>query len=450
MTIDLLHISVTQVPTQDWVRATQQQFAPIVIPPHLAIVPTWHDLPEGIAHTIRLDPGLAFGTGSHPTTQLCLEWLCANQAHLANFDVMDYGCGSGILAIAAARLGAKSVDATDIDPNAVQSTADNAAYNDVELDTGLPEVFMGQHYEVVLANILANPLQVLAPMLCEKVNTHGFLVLSGILVEQVELLTACYAPWIPLTVWQEKDGWPRVHNLVADTLPEPLTPPPSSDRGIGNSIGLAAGGAALATGGTMLANHFLNDASDPIDNKTERVVDNTLGFLREDATDLQSTPNTQIAQAQADEIWSSSASSLAATDTIVGDKVDDVAQWVDHKVVDPVVDTTKDAANWVDDKVIDPVVDTTKDAAQWVENKVDQVVTPDHDPMLDMNWSSSPAAASPSSSVGVSATTLATGAALAAGGVAVADALTPDAPTTEKAKPKIEIKEFNNTDNAAK
>ena len=191
------------VQDQDWVRLTQSQFAPVEITPSFWIVPTWHEPPAQAQQVIRLDPGLAFGTGTHPTTRMCLRWL-ATHAHLGR--VLDYGCGSGILAIAAVKFGAGPVDAVDIDPAAVESTRLNAQSNQVVLQEGLPDAALGQ-YQTVVANILASPLKVLAPLLCGHVATGGRLVLAGILERQVSELKAAYQPYCRLQVSDTVDGW---------------------------------------------------------------------------------------------------------------------------------------------------------------------------------------------------------------------------------------------------
>ncbi len=198
-------LGVTQVPEQDWVRLTQSQFAPVEITPDFWIVPTWHEPPAQARHTIRLDPGLAFGTGTHPTTRMCLRWI-ASQAPGGLGRVLDYGCGSGILAIGAAKFGASDIDAVDIDDAAVTSTQINAQANAVVLHAGQPEQAQGQ-YQTVLANILATPLKVLAPLLCARVQTGGGLVLAGILERQAEELQLAYAPWCELSVSDSQDGW---------------------------------------------------------------------------------------------------------------------------------------------------------------------------------------------------------------------------------------------------
>jgi len=203
-----------EVPDQDWVRLTQAQFGPIQVGQRIWIVPSWHaadpDLPgadEGHDSTIRieLDPGLAFGTGSHPTTHLCLEWLAACLS--PGSSVLDYGCGSGILAIAAAKLGATRVEAVDIDEQAVQSTRDNAEKNRVTIHACMPDDFAAGRFDIVVANILSNPLKVLAPMLANRVAPGGSLVLSGVLERQAAEVAAAYASWLELEVWQIRDGW---------------------------------------------------------------------------------------------------------------------------------------------------------------------------------------------------------------------------------------------------
>jgi ribosomal protein L11 methyltransferase len=239
-------VAIQAVAEQDWVRLTQSQFAPVEITPEFWIVPTWHQPPAQATQVIRLDPGLAFGTGTHPTTRMCLRWIagaptlgtsssvrpelvegCPPEG--ANFPrggpsenfsdalptsldreplgrVLDYGCGSGILAIGAAKFGASGIDAVDIDEAAVQSTLANAEANHVALNAGLPDKVDGL-YQTVLANILATPLKVLAPLLCSRVMPGGSLVLAGILERQADELKAAYAPYCQLKVSDQEDGW---------------------------------------------------------------------------------------------------------------------------------------------------------------------------------------------------------------------------------------------------
>ena len=227
-------VAVQAVPDQDWVRLTQSQFTPVEITPTFWIVPTWHEPPAQATTVIRLDPGLAFGTGTHPTTRMCLRWISGRgEARNVRSDgpplastappggsepnevgsvgacfgrVLDYGCGSGILAIGAAKFGAVAIDAVDIDEAAVQSTNANAEANHVKLNAGLPDKAAGA-YQTVLANILATPLKVLAPLLCAHVAPGGDLVLAGILERQADELKAAYAPYSALDVYDSEDGW---------------------------------------------------------------------------------------------------------------------------------------------------------------------------------------------------------------------------------------------------
>ena len=196
------------VPDQDWVRLTQSQFAPVEVAPLFWVVPSWHEPPAGAQRVIRLDPGLAFGTGTHPTTQMCLRWIAAQaSARAAGWTrVLDYGCGSGILAIGAALHGARGIVAVDIDPAAVQATQANADANGVALQAGLPDRAQG-HHALVLVNILATPLKLLAPLLCSHVAPGGHLVLAGILERQADDLKAAYAPWLALQMSDAQEGW---------------------------------------------------------------------------------------------------------------------------------------------------------------------------------------------------------------------------------------------------
>ena len=197
-------LGLQAVADQDWVRLTQSQFAPVDITPEFWIVPTWHEPPAAAKRFIRLDPGLAFGTGTHPTTRMCLRWIARHD--LSGQRVLDYGCGSGILAIGAAMHGAAHVEGVDIDEAAVTATRLNAEANHVHLQAGLPQLAHG-HYHTVLANILATPLKVLAPLLCSHVQPGGSLVLAGILERQADELKQAYAPHVRLEVSDAEDGW---------------------------------------------------------------------------------------------------------------------------------------------------------------------------------------------------------------------------------------------------
>ena len=197
-------LGIEEVPEQDWVRLTQSQFSPVEITPEFWIVPTWHEPPAQARQVIRLDPGLAFGTGTHPTTRMCLRWIARQP--MQGLRVLDYGCGSGILAIGAAKHAAAAVDAVDIDEAAVRATLDNAGANGVAVKAGLPDLASGS-YDVVLANILATPLKVLAPLLCGHVQPGGHLVLAGILERQAAELVEAYAAWARLQVSDREDGW---------------------------------------------------------------------------------------------------------------------------------------------------------------------------------------------------------------------------------------------------
>lgn len=204
---DLHLVSIEAVQEQDWVRLTQSQFEPVAVTADFWIVPTWHQTPAGAGRMIRLDPGLAFGTGSHPTTRMCLRWIARHAPASPGWQrVLDYGCGSGILAIAASLYGAGQVVAVDIDPAAVTATRDNAAVNGVALQAGLPSLAEGVH-DVVLANILASPLKLLAPLLCGHVAPGGWLVLAGLLDRQAEDIATVYAPYLTLNVLDSEDGW---------------------------------------------------------------------------------------------------------------------------------------------------------------------------------------------------------------------------------------------------
>jgi len=235
--------TVREVEEQDWVRVTQSQFEPIHIGEHIWVVPSWHDAPEPDAVVLELDPGLAFGTGSHPTTRLCMEWL---EQHVQPGErTLDYGCGSGILAIVAKKLGAgetvgvdidpNAVEASrynsgilaivakklgagetvgvDIDPNAVEASRYNAERNHVDAAFALPDDAPEGTFDLVVANILSNPLKLMAAMLCARVRPGGRLILSGVLERQAEEVAAAYASAIPLTVWRARDGWVCLHGV---------------------------------------------------------------------------------------------------------------------------------------------------------------------------------------------------------------------------------------------
>ncbi|TMH23221.1 MAG: 50S ribosomal protein L11 methyltransferase [Betaproteobacteria bacterium] len=196
---------VRGVPDEDWVAKSREQFGPIRVSEHLWIVPTWRAPPEPDAVNLVLDPGLAFGTGAHPSTLLCLQWLERNIG--GGETVLDYGCGSGILTIAALKLGARRAVGVDIDPDAVRTARANARRNDVAgefLEGCAPLTFTA---DVVIANILANPLKVLAPMLASRCRHGGQIALSGILSDQASEVESCYSPWIVFAPPAEAEGW---------------------------------------------------------------------------------------------------------------------------------------------------------------------------------------------------------------------------------------------------
>jgi len=197
--------TTSQLDEQNWVRITQAQFEPIRVSSRLWIVPSWHAQPDPAAINITLDPGMAFGTGSHPTTRLCLEWLDAQIT--GGETVIDYGCGSGILALAAARLGAARVTGTDIDPHALDAARYNAQRNDARLELLHSRNNIDHPADIVVANILANPLTVLAPLLCGLTRSGGRIALSGILAGQTDMVCAAYRPAFELEVAGEREGW---------------------------------------------------------------------------------------------------------------------------------------------------------------------------------------------------------------------------------------------------
>ena len=197
--------SIERVEDADWVRLTQSQFHPIQITPRLWVVPSWHTPPDPAAINIALDPGVAFGTGAHPTTRLCLRWL--DETVTPDADVLDYGCGSGILAIAAMKLGAARACGIDIDPQAVQAAQHNAQQNGVEITLATAEQDVPGPAQIVVANILANPLTVLAPLLARLTRPGGQIALSGILVEQADTVLEAYAPQFTMTRAATDEGW---------------------------------------------------------------------------------------------------------------------------------------------------------------------------------------------------------------------------------------------------
>ena len=201
-----------EVPDNDWVRLTQAQFGPIEVGDKILIVPSWHADDELTQQAqaegkvcIQLDPGLAFGTGSHATTHLCLEWLAE---HLQpGQSVLDYGCGSGILGIAAQKLGSTKTDGVDVDEQAVSSTRANAENNQVYVNATLPDGLADGQYDVVVANILSNPLKMLAPMLSARVKPGGYLVLAGIFEWQTAEMQDAYRDYLQLQPWRDREGW---------------------------------------------------------------------------------------------------------------------------------------------------------------------------------------------------------------------------------------------------
>ncbi|PRE75097.1 50S ribosomal protein L11 methyltransferase [Burkholderia multivorans] len=196
---------VREVEEQDWVRLTQSQFEPIPIGERIWVVPSWHDAPDPDALVLELDPGLAFGTGSHPTTRLCMEWL--EQSVQPGQSVLDYGCGSGILAILAKKCGANPVVGIDIDPQAVESARQNSERNRAEVTYGLPDACPAGEFDIVVANILSNPLKLMASMLASKVKPGGRIALSGVLARQADEVAAVYARYVDISVWREHEGW---------------------------------------------------------------------------------------------------------------------------------------------------------------------------------------------------------------------------------------------------
>ena len=192
---------------EDWVQKNRDKFQPIKISDRVWIVPTWHRAPQQNAINISLDPGAAFGTGSHPTTRLCLKWLEANLQPTVQPTVLDYGTGSGILAIAAMKLGAGKAYGVDIDNLAVEAARYNAAQNNVSVQFADVETPLNVVVDILVANILANPLRVLAPLLAAHTKPGGALVLAGILDPQADEIIGIYREWFDLAVWKSEEGW---------------------------------------------------------------------------------------------------------------------------------------------------------------------------------------------------------------------------------------------------
>ncbi|QNA90419.1 50S ribosomal protein L11 methyltransferase [Massilia sp. Dwa41.01b] len=224
--------STRAVADADWVRLTQSQFEPIHIGTNIWVVPSWHEAPDPDGLILELDPGLAFGTGSHPTTRLCMEWLEAHPK--PGKSVLDYGCGSGILAMVAKKMGAGDVAGVDIDPQAIESARLNAERNGCEITFYVPDelavssnaLHASGKFDIVVANILSSPLKLMAPMLSGRVAPGGSLVLSGVLARQAEEVAAAYAPFIKLGVWAEQDGWVALHGTLGqDTVPAARSTP---------------------------------------------------------------------------------------------------------------------------------------------------------------------------------------------------------------------------------
>lgn len=212
--------ALREIAEQDWVRLTQAQFAPIRIAERLWIVPSWCEPVDAAALNLVVDPGLAFGTGSHPTTRLCLQWLASESR--SGESVLDYGCGSGILAIAAARLGAGVVIGIDVDPQAIAASEANAVANRASVRFMLPEALAAMalpEFDVVVANILTNPLRLLAPALARRVRPGGRIVLSGILVPQIDAVLAAYGDWFKIGAWKADDGWVALAGTRSDVAP---------------------------------------------------------------------------------------------------------------------------------------------------------------------------------------------------------------------------------------
>ncbi|HUH94089.1 MAG TPA: 50S ribosomal protein L11 methyltransferase [Casimicrobiaceae bacterium] len=212
--------AATPVPNTDWVRATQAQFQPLRVSERLWIVPSWCRAPDPGATIVTLDPGLAFGTGAHPSTLLCLRWLAGCLP--AGASVLDYGCGSGILAIAAAKLGATAAVGVDVDPQAVATSRANAGINRVSATFRSPDELGTGAFDVVLANILAGPLEMLAPLLCARVRPGGSLVLAGILEQQAPGVLAAYGRWFNIAAWGSIEAWVALAGVRRTHADEPI------------------------------------------------------------------------------------------------------------------------------------------------------------------------------------------------------------------------------------
>ena len=198
---------ITSLEDVDWVAKNRDQFQPIRISDRVWIIPSWHQAPDPDAVNIALDPGAAFGTGSHPTTRLCLQWLETRIVATRSPSVIDYGCGSGILAIAAAKFGAGKIWGVDIDSQAVEAARHNAQQNDVDIEFLTVDEPLHAVSDVLVANILANPLRVLAPLFSAHVRSGGQLALAGILDQQADEIIDIYRPWFDLAVWRRDEGW---------------------------------------------------------------------------------------------------------------------------------------------------------------------------------------------------------------------------------------------------